>query len=262
LLTININGKLDMRKMIVAGTAVFFGITTTWASLAQWTFETSQPDAGGPYAAENGTFAGTSMASGFHATVNSTTYSSPDGAGSGHSYSAKNWSTDDYYQFTTSTLGYEDITVSFEAASTGKGPKNFDLVYSTDGLGFSTFGSFSLQNYSDSTNPTWDSSMSTADAAFYGFSFDLSSVGTLNNQGTIYLRLIEHDNVSAGGDTVSAIGRTRLDDFTISGSAIPSGIKTGSVPEPATFLAGALLGLAFLGSGIQRLRYHHVNRKI
>src|SRR5690242_2119562 len=179
-----------MRKIIAAGLFIVIGISTSRASLAQWTFETSQPASSGPFAAENGTFAGTSMASSLHAGANATTYSSPDGAGSDYSYSAKNWSVGDYYQFTTSTLGFENVNVSFEAASTGTGPKNFDLAYSTDGSTFAIVTSFSVLNYSDSSNPSWNSSMSAADAAYYGFSFDLSSMASLNNQAGIYLRLI------------------------------------------------------------------------
>lgn len=242
-----------MKKLFTTGLLILAGIFQSRASLAQWTFETSHPDSSGPFAAENGIFAGTSQASGFHAAANSTTYSSPDGAGSDHSYSSKNWSVNDYYQFTTSTLGYEDVKVSFEAGSTGSGPKNFDLAYSTDGSTFSIFTSCSILNYSDASNPSWDASMSATDAAFYALGFDLSSIAALNNQSTIYLRLIDHDTASAGGGTVSGGGYSRVDDFSITARPI-----SRAIPEPSTFFAGALLGLPLV---LQQFRRRHQSRR-
>lgn len=242
-----------MRKIIVAGLAVFIGITTTRASLAQWTFETSKPTSSGPYAAENGIFAGTSKALAYH-TGSGTDYSNPVGAGSHQSYNANTWSVGDFYQFTTSTLGHEDIQVSFESVSSSTGPKNFNLAYSTDGASFSVFSSYSLLGKSSS----WSSSMSSASAAKYGYHFNLASIAGLDNQTKIYLRLIDNSTTSASGKTVGSSGTSRVDDFTISGNTIPSDLKTSSVPEPSTFFAGAFLGLPFLLSGIRRLRFHHL----
>mgnify|MGYP001548974126 CR=1 FL=1 len=232
---------------------ILTGVCLSQASiLAQWTFETSQPATSGPFAAENGIFAGTSQASGFHANP-AAVYSSPAGARSAQSFSSQNWAEGDYYQFTTSTLGYNDVTVSFEAASSGTGPKNFQIAYSLDGSSFSVLDDY-IVLVTGSPNPTWSASMSAANAALFAFSFDFSTVSALNNQDLVYFRLIDSGTTSAGGGTVAGTGTSRVDDFTISASLIPTDPgSTVAVPEPATFMAGALLVLPIFLHGLRRM---------
>ncbi len=237
-----------MKAALATGLLILAGIFESQASLAQWTFETSQPASSGPFAAEDGIYAATSFASGYHANTVSSQYSSPLGAGSDNSFNSKNWSADDYYQFTTRTLGYTDINVTFKAASSSTGPQNFDLAYSTDGSSFSVFTTYSVRNNA-SPNPTWSATMSAANAALYAFSFDLSSIAGLDDQPIIYLRLIDHDAAAAGGGTVASTGASRVDDFTILANP-----RVTSVPEPATFIAGALLGLPLAVQSFRRLR--------
>jgi hypothetical protein len=238
-----------MKTVLTAGFLVLAaGICESQASImAQWTFESSQPAASGSssgnFAAENGIYSSTSLASGFHAA--SSTYSSPPGDRSANSFSSTAWAMGDYYQFTSSTLGYNNVNVSFEAASSSTGPKDFQLSYSTDGTTFILATTYSVL-VNGSPNTAWSASMSAASAAVYDFSFNLSALNTQNN---IYIRLIDNSTTSAGGGTVGTSGTSRVDDFTISASPIP---------EPSTFIAGALLGLPFALQRFRRLR----NRKV
>ena len=239
-----------MKAALATGLLILAGIFESQASLAQWTFEASQPDADntsavGPFLAEGGIFASSSMASGYHSDSR-TDYSHPMGAGSEYSFSANYWSSGDYYQFTTSTLGYTDVNVTFKAASSSTGPQNFDLAYSTDGANFFVSSSYSVRAYG---SPNWSATLSAVSQALFAFSFDLSSIAELDDQPIIYLRLIDHDAAAAGGGTVASTGASRVDDFTILANP-----RVTSVPEPATFLAGALLSLPLALQGFRRLR--------
>jgi len=241
-----------MKTILTTSCLILAGVCVSQASImAQWTFEASQPATSGPFAAENGIFAGTSQASGFHANL-SAAYSSPAGAGSAESFSSKSWTQGDYYQFTTTTLGYNDVTVNFEVAGSSTGPKNFQIAYSLDGLSFAVLDDYTVLA-TGSPNPTWSASMNAANAALFAFSFDFSATSALNNQDLIYFRLIDSGTTSINGDTVGGVGSSRVDDFTISASSISSGsVSTGSVPESSTFMAGALLGLPFFLQGFRR----------
>jgi hypothetical protein len=243
-----------MKTILITSCLILAGVCVSQASImAQWTFESSQPATSGPFAAENGIFAGTSQASGFHANPTSTTYSSPPGAGSAHSFSSKNWTLGDYYQFTTSTLGYNDVTVSFEAAGSGTGPKNFQIAYSLDGSSFTVLDDY-IVPINDSPNTPWSAGMNITDVVPYTFSFDFSTTSALNDQSLVYFRLIDSCTTSINGDTVGGGGTSRVDDFTISASLIPTNPgSTVSVPEPATFMAGALLALPVFLRGLRRV---------
>jgi len=58
---------------------------------------------------------GSGSASGSHA--GAATYSSPTGNGSAKSYSANAWAVNDYWQFQVSTVGYTNITLSYDQTS-------------------------------------------------------------------------------------------------------------------------------------------------
>ena len=125
-----------MQKTFIAATLAALAVASvaSGAVVANWTFETSIPTAAGPYAAEAGVNAASSFASGFH-TSSATVYSNPAGNGSVESFSSNNWTTGDYYQFTTSTVGYQNITIQWDQTGSGTGPRDFGLFYSVDGGG-------------------------------------------------------------------------------------------------------------------------------
>jgi hypothetical protein len=214
--------KAQIKAQFIALMAGLLFATAGFAdTIADWTFETSQPATAGPFDPE----VGAGSASGSHASA-SVGYSSTAGNGSAHSYSSNRWGVDDYYQFKVSSTGEQDLMLSFDQTSSNTGPKDFQLAYSTDGSNFTDFGSaYSV------TAVTWISE-----------SYDLSSITALNNQGSVYFRLSDASTVSANGSTVGIAGTDRVDNVMITGSA-----PLAVVPTPPAFLAGlALLSLLAL----------------
>lgn len=222
------------------------------AIIADWTFETSVPTTSGPYAAEGGINGTTSFASGSHAST-STSYSNPTGNGSSESFSATRWAIGDYWQFSSSSTGYKNIMLEWDQGSSATGPSSFELFWSADGGStFTTAGSFQMKDVvTSSPNPTlWKSSASLSTTHY---SADLSSILFLNNAANILFQLRDNSITAVNGGTVGTSGSSRIDNFVISGDTLP----IAAVPEPATYLAGALLLLPF---GVHGIRYFR-NRK-
>ena len=183
------------------------------ALAARWTFETSVPTTAGPHAPEQGTGSG----SGLHA--GSTTYSNPVGNGSLESFSSTNWAVGDFYEFQISTEGFEDISISFDQASSNTGPRDFGIFYSTTGIGPFTDTGIDYEVLANAApNPTWSSSSPHAE---FTFEFDLSDISALDDQPTMFLRLVNRSNISANGMTVATNGTSRVDNFSIFYYALP-----------------------------------------
>jgi hypothetical protein len=147
-------------------------------------------------------------------------------AGNGSMYSlafSNSWTQGDFYQFAASSAGYQNISIAYDqhGLQPGAGPSAFYLEYSVDGSTFAKFGSDYTINYD-----AWSSA--TRNAAD-SYSFNLSSVASLNGQSTIYFRIVDD---SAG--TVYGLGS--IDNVLI--TAQP-------VPEPST-MAMLLSGCACL----------------
>jgi len=190
------------------------------AVLSQWTFETSVPTTAGPHVAETGVFAG-------NATSNSGgTLSNPAGNGSAESFSSNGWNAGEYYQFSTSTTGYKDITISFAQAASNTGPQNFQFQYSTDGINYLNFGS----SYVGPT-PDFDGS---AFKATNVLSYNLTSITALNEKAAVGFRVAVVGSTAENDGTIASGGTFRIDDFTVNGNL---------VPEPGSL---ALLGLGGL----------------
>ena len=112
------------------------------ATLAGWTFETlpsgsTTAASVGPFAAESGV--GTAF--GVHASATSV-FSNNAGNGSIAALNANGWTggNSDYYEFRTSSTGFQDLQVSWDQTRSGTGPNSFDLQYSTDGSTFKNQG--------------------------------------------------------------------------------------------------------------------------
>ncbi len=228
-------------------------------TIAQWTFENTAntnglnlaPGAGvspGTVQADNGLNYSVSLASGLHATA--ATYSSPAGdldstiaglasgttgpgnPGSGaantspslHGFSANNWSVNDYWSFTTSTLGYSSVTVAFDQAGSATGPANFGLSYSINGGAFSSFTTYSVVLSAWNTTTAQPSSL-----VFAGG-------GAFDNANSITFRLVDLTTTSINGGTVGTGGSDRIDNFTV----------VSVVPEPATVALASMGGAACL----------------
>ncbi len=192
-------------------------------TLANWTFETSVPTTAGPFAAESGLNAATSFASGSHV-LSGTVYSNPVGNGSLESFSSNFWSAGDYYQFTTNTLGYESISITWNQTASSTGPMSFDLEYSTDGSLFTTL----LNDYvvQPNTSPNaWTSG--TFNPLFI---LGPATAAALDNQASVTFRMTSQVTTATGGTN-------RIDNVVIEGTQIP---------EPSSLALLALGGLVAL----------------
>lgn len=225
-----------MKKFLliaVAASLLTTGLQAQTTTIADWTFETSQPTTAGPLSPE----VGAGAATGFHA--GTTTYSTPAGNGSSHSFSSTNWAVGDYYQFSVSTLNLQDLQLSFDQTSSNTGPKDFELEYSTNGTTFTNVASYSVLANA-SPNPVWNS---TTSSSLYTTTEDLSSITALDNDATVYFRLVDADTTSANGGTVASGGTDRVDNFVVSGIA--------ATPEPSSWTLG---GIALATAAFLRLR--------
>lgn len=195
-----------MKKQLLIG-AIVLGLSgSTFAdTLANWTFETSVPATAGPHAAEAGINAASSFASGVHAS-GSTVYSNPAGNGSAESFSSTHWAIGDYYQFTTSTTGFGNLSFSWHQSRSATGPATFDLAWSIDGSSFTTL----VDNYVV-PEATWSSGSTHAGSIFGA----ISAPAGLANQPLVYFRLIADSAAS------STAGTNRVDNIVISATAVP-----------------------------------------
>src|SRR5262249_14111020 len=114
---------------------------------------------------------------------------------------------------------------------TSGGPGTFVLEYSTDGNSFTKFGS----DYAVKIG-NWNNSVRNPNSSY---SFDLSSVSALNNQSTIYLRVVNDSNLAIDGNPLDPVvyGDNRVDNVLITGAP---------VPEPSVVAFAALA----IGSGL------------
>ncbi len=214
-----------MNRRTGAGTAcacaLAFGATAPTRAdiLANWTFETSVPATSGPHTAEAGVNAATSFANGFHASA-SVVYSNPVGNGSLESFSSNFWAIGDYYQFSTSSAGYQNISIAWHQTRSSTGPAIFDLQWSTDGSSFTTL----LNDYIVPAD-TWSSIGLPLVTSMFG---PVAGPAALDNQATIYFRLTAD---SAPGSTA---GTNRVDNIVIAGDVIPA---------PATLAVLSLAGV-------------------
>jgi len=217
-----------MKRSLVCAlaAAAAFALSTSTASavdLAVWTFQTSVPATSGPHSAEGGVNAGAgSPASGSHA-VGATVYDNPSGNGSTESYSSNNWTTGDYYQFRTSTTGYNNICIAWSQTRSNTGPSVFDLEWSLTGVGAFTLLS---NDYVVLANTAGNGGAWSSGSHINNYDFAcVAAPAALNNQANVYFRM-------TSTQTTAAAGTNRVDDVVIRGDQIP---------EPAT------MGLLALG---------------
>ncbi|MBE0540524.1 MAG: PEP-CTERM sorting domain-containing protein [Verrucomicrobia bacterium] len=228
-----------MKKLIILLSALTVStvISTRADILAQWTFEINTPADLADSTTISGIAAdiGSGTASGVHASAVSD-WSTPAGNGSANSLSVNNWGVGDYFQFQVSTVGYTGIGLSFDQTSSSTGPRDFELAYSTDGSLFTVHSPYTVLQNGLTPNASWNNT--TASSA-YSFAFDLSAVSALDNQATVYFRLVNSSDTAVNGNPVALTGTDRVDNFTV----------LSPVPEPSTAvlaILGGLLGFAFL----------------
>jgi hypothetical protein len=214
-------------------------------TIAQWTFEAPNTPAdqdntalSATVMAGGGVFAGTSFAQGRHTNVN-TDYSTPDGNGSANSFSANNWTAiGDNWQFQTSTVGFNNISIMFDQTRSSTGPSAFRIDVSLDGVNFQT----AVQGYTVLENVAGNGGVWNATTRFANYQFNFALNGSqldLANQTMVFIRLVSTATAAGGGTN-------RVDNVTIMGDAIPG--PGGAIPEPAS------LSLLALGLGAAAVR--------
>lgn len=214
--------------------ALVAGSASAATTLANWTFEGTVPTTAGPHTAEAGLFAASSQALGSHVST-STVYSNPVGNGTAESFSSDRWAIGDYYQFKTSTLGYNTISIAWDQTSSNTGPRDFNLSFSTDGVNFTNIGSTYVVLANSSPNTPWSSA--TYNPAY---SYSVAAPVGAANAANVYFRLTMASNVSANGGTVATGGTSRVDSVVINGEVVPA---------PSSL---ALLGLGGLAAARRR----------
>lgn len=215
------------------------GQTAHAAIIAQWTVEGTTTPADLANSTTGPTVAaatGVGSLGGVHLSA-VTDWTTPVGPASENAYSVNTWTTGDYFQFSSTTAGFENIKVSFDATGSGTGPRDFKIAYSTDGINFTDFGNYSL------INASWSSAPAFINPAAAHFEFDLSAITALDSIPLATFRLIQVGTVSINDGSIAAAGSSRIDNATISGDAV--------VPEPATL---ALAGIALCGVAMVRRR--------
>lgn len=205
--------------------------------LATWTFEnvtTSNTGStpvvsAGSAAADSGAQAAGSSFTGFHAS-SAAAWSNPAGNGSAKSLSSNGWAVGDYYQFQFNTSGYSGISITWDQTGSNTGPRDFKVQYSTDGTTFTdatgTNSTYSVTN--DAWTATTNNPVSTR-------TLDLSGVTALNNQPTVYIRLVNTTTTAITGGTVASTGSNRVDNFTVSAANGPGGGGTAPVQHVADY---------------------------
>jgi hypothetical protein len=205
--------KILAAVLMWAGSAIIVDAQT----IAQWTFEggTGTLD---PAIGTGTAILGTGGTQSFTAGVSSTGI-----GGSQYAWNSTGWDVGDYYQFSLSTTGYVDLTLSWYQTGSNTGPADFKLSYSTNGVDFVDFANYVVNVNGGGGNPAWSASNTTSDFSPYFYSFDLSGVSVIENQSVVYFRLVNTSTVSLNGGTVAAGGTNRVDNFTVV-----------AVPEPTT----------------------------
>jgi hypothetical protein len=229
---------MKLKQLLSGIAAVVLSASAAHATtIATWTFETSVPAStpgAGVWYTNIAAEVGTGTAAGLHA--GAATYSSPAGNGSAHSFSANTWAVGDFYQFAVSTVGAQNIQVSYDQTSSGTGPGQFYLAYSTDGVNFTVASArTNTIAVNAAPNPTWNT---TTRSTIYATNYDLSGVSAINNQPVVYFRVIDASTVSASGGTVAAGGTCRVDNFSVTGSTGTPPLISGVTPSSLTTNAG------------------------
>ena len=164
----------------------------------------------GSAVADSGLLTTGSLFTALHASA-STVWSNPAGNGSIKSISSNNWSEGDYYQFSFSTIGYGLLSITWDQTGSATGPRDFKVQYSTNG---STFTDATGKNGTDTlTNDSWSSSGPPKSVSTR--TLDLSGVADVNNQSTVYIRLVDNSTVAVNGTTVATTGTGRVDNFIV-----------------------------------------------
>lgn len=232
-----------MKRLFLILSFIVFSCVGVWGqvTLSKWTFESATISGTNsttptivPSTADVGALTTGSAVSGLHAS-NSTDWSSVTGNGSSVALFSNTWAIGDYYQFLFKTTSYSSIKLTWDATGSNTGPRDFKVQYSTDGVSFTdatgTNSTYTL------TNDGWSSGSYISASTR---TLDLSYATALNNQATVYIRLVVTSTTSINGSTVATGGTSRVDDFKVEGTFTGSIINfysksTGNLTDVATW---------------------------
>lgn len=152
----------------------------------------------------------------------------------GQALSVGSFQLSEYYQITLDATGYSDLVLnSFRSNASDAAPRDWKISYSLTGVS----GSFTdVSTYSLGT------SAAVGTTTIPGFSLPTGA----NNNGSIVLRLTATSSTRIDGTLTAANGTVRLDNLSITGTAIP---------EPSTYAV-----LAALAALVFRLRHVRARR--
>jgi hypothetical protein len=235
--------------------ALFSSRAYAQTTIAKWTFESLSssfpsyvPGAGVSttnFYAEQGAQAGVAAITGWHSGYGTPTYSSPVGNGSLRSLSANGWTNypGDYWQIAVSTTGFTNISLVFDAVGSGTGPRDFKVMYSTDGSTFTQFATYTVVS-----SPSWTSGSTQVGETY---TYDFSSITALANQSTVYFRLVDNSTNNIGGGSgggVATGGTSRIDNVAVSGS-VPGAPSILAQPQGVTNFWGDTATFAVTAGG-------------
>ena len=202
----NANGSTTVTLLVRTGLA-------KWSFESLGAFSTSGATYTGP-AATIGLNTVGSIVSANHASVTSG-WSNSGGNGSLTSLSGSYWTSGDYYQFQTSTLGFNAVYVSVDQTGSNTGPRDFQLAYSLDGTNFTNGAVYSISN-----TTTWSSTIYKPE---HTRTFELSPNSGIAGQPMVYFRLIcASNNPIVGLPPLGTGGVSRVDNFSVSGTLCPA----------------------------------------
>jgi hypothetical protein len=135
-------------------------------------------------------------------------------------------------QYLTSTVGFEDITVSFDVRHSNTSSRFLQFQYTADGSSWNDFGALLDQNAGD----TW----------FNNNLFDLSAITAVDNNVNFGVRVVAAFGPAGGyvasnpNSSFSSAGTLRYDMVTVNGALPPV------VPEPASMVALSVGAMALI----------------
>lgn len=221
----------------------------TAVTITQWTFESSNltPAVGTGTAS----YAGGTTLSGFNS-------GNPSGT------TTVAWNTTTYpvqgtnnktagVQFAVSTVGYEDITVTYAHRHSNTSANTSVVRYSTDGgATFTDAQTFTFTPAATGTGDTW-----------YQRAVDLSAITTLDNNANVVIQIVSAFDPGTNTQylasrSTSSYGTTsawRFDDVTIKGVAIATPPTITTQPASQTIANSATATLSVVASGTTPLSY-------
>ncbi len=162
-----------------------------------------------------------------------TTYTSPAGNGSAYAFSSNVWKAGDYYSATFDTVGYSDVSFSWDMTRSSTGPATWIIEMSVNG------GAFTALN----SNFALSSSISFSAATYNPAATYSLSLGSLaDNASSVTVRIKAAVDAVNSSNVFQAGGTARIDNVMVNGTAVPA---------PGAL---ALLAVAGIAGGARRRR--------